>query len=58
MNETPKRARTELEVVVSGNEKDKSAPAWIGEGEEVPEKDREVTFEEIVMSVALDAETD
>ena len=58
MKETPKRARTVCSDVVFGKENDRSAPAWIGEGDGVPAKERDVTFEEMVIFVGLEVETD
>lgn len=58
MNETPKRARTEFVAEWFGKEKDSSAPAWNGEGEGMPGKDKLVTFEEMVKLFGLDAEVD
>ena len=59
MNDTPNRARTEREDDdVLGKENDKSAPAWMGEGEEVPGKEREVMLVEMLMLVGLDVEMD
>ena len=58
MKDTPNRVSTERATVSSGNEKDRSAPAWMGEGDEVPAKVRKLVFVEIVMFVGLEVETD
>ena len=41
-----------------GKEKERSAPASMCEGEEVPAKDREVVFVEMAMFVGVDVEID
>lgn len=58
MNDTPKRASTAWEVAFEGKENPRSAPAWMGDGEDVPEKERLLVFGDMVMVVGLEVETD